>query len=62
MSNSKIIVDVPLIAKKAREASNSEPLVVEVELPNGEKVDLHVFLFGTKREDLQSGDTNGFCW
>lgn len=57
------IIDVPLIAKQAKDAGNEDVYIKEVELPNGQKIDLHLYLFGTPREPLQAGNTcNGICF
>jgi len=64
-NNQKCVIDVPLIAKKAREAGNDgdQPFEIEVTLPSGEKTDLVVFLYGAPREEIQAGDScNGVCW
>lgn len=63
MANTKCIVDVPLIAKKAREQGDKDELTVEVTLPDGSKIDLVCYLFGVPREDMQAGGScNGVCW
>lgn len=64
MANQKCIIDVPLIAKKAREAGNENEYKVEVALPDGTKVDLICFLFGAPRQEIQAGGgtCNGICW
>ncbi|MDA0111950.1 hypothetical protein OH457_01805 [Vibrio sp. 2art] len=65
MSNQKCVIDVPLIAKKIRDAGadDSAPFELEVTLPSGEKTDLVIFLYGAPREDIQAGDScNGVCW
>ncbi|WP_172717296.1 hypothetical protein [Neorhizobium sp. T6_25] len=63
MANTKCIIDVPLIAKKARDEGNPDQVVVTVTLPDGTKIDLVVFPFGAPREPIQAGDScNGICW
>lgn len=63
MADQKCIVDVPLIAKKAKETGQEDVYITEVELPDGTKFDLQVYIFGTPREEIQAGATcNGVCW
>ena len=64
MANQKCIIDVPLIAKKAKDQGNPDEFEIEVTLPNGEKIDLVCCLFGTPREPVQAGgdSCNGICW
>ncbi len=66
MAAQNVIIDVPLIAKKARDAGNQEPTQIEVALPNGQKINLQIYLFGTPREPIQAGASagscNGICW
>ena len=66
MADNKCVIDVPLIAKKIREAGANpgDPFEVEFTLPSGEKLDLVIFLYGAPRAEVQAGagDTNGICW
>lgn len=63
MANQKCVIDVPLIAKKAREQGDKEEITLEVTLPDGKKIDLVCFIFGVPREDMQAGNScNGVCW
>lgn len=63
MANQKCVIDVPLIAKKAREQGDKEEVTLEVTLPDGNKIDLVCFMFGAPREEIQAGDScNGVCW
>ena len=63
MANTNVVVDVPLIAKKARDAGNAEPFQQVVTLPDGSTVTLIIYIFGTPRAPLQGGGScNGICW